>query len=181
MHYTRTKKSCLERPASSRKLTACVFCIACHRFQRRGLLRPDTPAHTTKLEFPMLSMNPIRQYLFPPSFSTRKQASSGLAALSAAIVTKDLAYISPIDDDSLAQSSRSSCKKHKLPIQRYFTPSSRVNMIVSFEMSLEMTRTVSHALAWSGVNALAALIYIPLNLRHARAWDTNLMLLKSAL
>ena len=30
---------------------------------------------------------------------------------------------------------------------------------------------LSHALAWSGVNGLAALIYIPLNLRHARAWD----------
>ena len=30
---------------------------------------------------------------------------------------------------------------------------------------------VSHALAWAGINGLAMLIYIPLNLRHARAWD----------
>ena len=36
---------------------------------------------------------------------------------------------------------------------------------------LELLNVLSHALAWSGVNSLAAHIYRPLNLRHARAWD----------
>ena len=38
-----------------------------------------------------------------------------------------------------------------------------------------MTRLSAHSytmpLAWSGANSLVSLIYIPLDLRHARAWD----------